>query len=101
MNIKIITAKISRAEAKEIAKEFYGDMVKGVVDIERELIAPGGEYHMDANMVLVNSGSEQKNVWGEEANAWSFRKTFSRFLQAKRSKKPKRCTEPVRFQFLS
>lgn len=64
MLIKIITEPITRAEALEIAQEFYGEMVKGVVDLEREIIALGGEYHMDANNVLIENGSAQPNVWG-------------------------------------
>jgi len=64
MNIKIVTEPITRAEAKEIAKEFYVEMVKGVVDVEKGIIALGGEYHMDANTILVENGSEQKNLWG-------------------------------------
>ena len=64
MHIKVIKKPITRAEAKEIALEFYVDMVKGVVDIEREIIALGGEYHMDANTVLIGDGSEKKNIWG-------------------------------------
>ena len=64
MKIKVITKPITRAQAHEIGKEFYDDMVKGVVDIEREIIALGGEYHMDANMMLIGNGSEQKNIWG-------------------------------------
>jgi len=64
MNIKVITKPITSAEAKEIAKEFYVDMVKGVVDIERGAIALGGQYHMDANMALIGNGSEQRNIWG-------------------------------------
>jgi hypothetical protein len=64
MNIKIINKKITEPELREIAKEFYGVMVKGVVDIEREIIAMGGEYHMDANVVLIDSGSKQQDVWG-------------------------------------
>jgi len=64
MNIKIIDKKIADEELYEIAKEFYGDMVKGVVDIEREILAIGGEYHMDANTILIENGSKQKNVWG-------------------------------------
>lgn len=64
MNIKIITKPITKSEALEIAKEFYIDMVRGVVDIEKEIIALGGEYHMDANIVIVENGSKQNNVWG-------------------------------------
>lgn len=64
MRIEIFTAPITREIAKEIAKEFYGDMVKGVVDIEKGTIALGGKWHMDANTKLTESGSEQRVVWG-------------------------------------
>ena len=47
MNIKIISEPITRSEALALAKEFYGDMVKGVVDLEKEILAFGGEYHME------------------------------------------------------
>ncbi len=71
MNIKIINSKISKKDLQEIAKDFYGYMVKGVVDIELEILAMGGEYHMDANNVLIENGSIQKNVWGFN---WYFEK---------------------------
>lgn len=64
MDIRIIKKPITTAEAKEIAKEFYVDMVKGVVDVEREIMALGGEWHMDANNKIMKDGSTQKNVWG-------------------------------------
>ncbi len=64
MNIKLISQPITKTEALEIAKEFYIEMVKGVVDIEKEIIALGGEYHIDANQILIDSGSKQNNVWG-------------------------------------
>ena len=64
MNIKIIKKPITRADALEIGKEFYKEMVKGVIDIEKEILALGGEYHMDANAVLIENGSHQNSVWG-------------------------------------
>ncbi len=64
MIIRIIEKPITRAEAKEIAEEFYIDMVKGVVDIEQEIIALGGEWHIDANHLILGSGSRQDMVWG-------------------------------------
>ncbi len=64
MNIQIITKPITRAEAHSIGQEFYDEMVKGVVDIEREVIALGGEYHIDANVVLTGEGYEQATIWG-------------------------------------
>ena len=64
MNIKIIDSKIPNKDLQEMAKEFYGSMIKGVVDVEREILAMGGEYHMDANNILIENGSVQQNVWG-------------------------------------
>lgn len=65
MTIKIIKEKITKEELKKIAQENYGDMVKAVVDIEKEIIAIGGELHADANELLIEKeNSNQKNVWG-------------------------------------
>ena len=64
MNIKIVEDKISLDELIEIAKEFYISMVKGAADIEKEIIAFGGEYHADANEILIENGSRQSDVWG-------------------------------------
>jgi hypothetical protein len=64
MNIKIVEDTISVDKLREIAKEFYGSMVKGVVDIEREVVVFGGEYHMDSNILLLEHGSKQSDVWG-------------------------------------
>lgn len=64
MNIKIVENKISIAELQEIAQEFYVTMIKGVVDIERGIVVLGGEYHADANEVILGKGSSQSDVWG-------------------------------------
>ena len=72
MPIKIIDKKITENELREIAKDFYIDMIKGVADIERGILAIGGEYHMDANAILIENGSRQQNVWGFN---WYFDRT--------------------------
>jgi len=64
MKIKVIKDNISKAELTDLAKPFYGNMIKGVIDIENEIIAFGGEYHMDANIILLDNGSAQKHIWG-------------------------------------
>ena len=71
MLIKIVDKKIDDSELREIAKDFYGDMIKGVVDIEREILAMGGEYHIDANKILIENGSRQQHIWGFN---WYFNK---------------------------
>lgn len=43
---------------------YFGDMVKVVVDVERKIIALGGQLHADAELVLLEDGSEQEDLWG-------------------------------------
>jgi hypothetical protein len=42
----------------------FEDMVKYVVDVERGLIAAGGEMHSDAEEALLAAGSRQSDLWG-------------------------------------
>lgn len=65
MDIVIIKEPITRAELKVIAEKRFGDMVKAAVDIEQEVLAVGGEFHMDEQVMLFEErGSKQYNVWG-------------------------------------
>ena len=64
MEIRIVRETIPFAELSPLAAAWYGEMIKGVVDIEKEILALGGEYHMDANMLLVENGSKQNTLWG-------------------------------------
>ena len=64
MNIKIVTEPIALDEVRELAKELYHDMVKGVADVRQGIIALGGEWHMDGNNELIRHGSEQPDLWG-------------------------------------
>lgn len=63
-DILIVRAPIGVDELDILAKAWHRTLVKGVADIERRVIALGGDWHMDANTVLIADGSEQKNVWG-------------------------------------
>mgnify|MGYP007034199096 CR=1 FL=1 len=51
-------------ELQKLAKDGYGDMVKGVADIKRKVIALGGELHADAEALLINDGSASRDLWG-------------------------------------
>ena len=64
MDIVIVKDKISLAEVKELAESDLGEMIKAVVDVEKGIMAIGGEWHSDAERVLLEAGSEQKNLWG-------------------------------------
>lgn len=62
--IRIIKDHISIPELKVIAQERFGDMVKVVVDIEKKIMAIGGDLHADEEAVLLGDGSRQQDLWG-------------------------------------
>ena len=66
MNIYIIREKIDRIKLDKISEENFGrgEMIKGVVDIKRGVIALGGELHADAEEKLLEDGSHQDDLWG-------------------------------------
>jgi hypothetical protein len=65
MDIRIIKDKILLEEVKKMAKEQYGEMIKAVVDVEKETMAIGGELHSDANGLLIEKEeSNPQNTWG-------------------------------------
>ena len=63
--IRIIKEPITKAELKQIAEQRFGDLVKAAVDIEQEIMAVGGELHIDEEVALIEQeGSKQENIWG-------------------------------------
>ena len=74
--IEIIKEKINREYLKKFLDNPFKEMIKFVVDIEKEIIALGGELHSDAEEILVENGSDNRNLWGgnlylsEEKNNW-------------------------------
>ena len=64
MPIQIIKNQISKSALLDIAKNQFGDFVKAVVDVKKEIMAIGGELHADCEAVLLEKGSRQENVWG-------------------------------------
>lgn len=63
-DVRIVTNKISRAEIQELANQRFGDMAKAVVDLERSVMAIGGEMHADLESLLLEQGSKQADLWG-------------------------------------
>lgn len=64
MEIKILQNQVTRKELGEMAAEQFGEWIKAVVDVERGIMAIGGELHADMEAVLLEQGSGQKDVWG-------------------------------------
>lgn len=64
MEIRIVKDVITKKELSKIVEHQFGDLVKAVVDIEKEAMAIGGELHADEEAVLIERGSNQRNLWG-------------------------------------
>ncbi len=64
MKINIVEEAIDLKKLIKIGEEGFGDLVKGVVDIEKEIMATGGELHADEEAILLSLGSKQENLWG-------------------------------------
>ncbi|MFH1537109.1 MAG: DUF5674 family protein [Patescibacteria group bacterium] len=60
----IIDKKISKNDLIKLTQQIFGDMIKLVVDIEKEKIALDGELHADEEALMLEQGSQQKNLWG-------------------------------------
>ena len=62
--MKIVTEILSQDELKQMAAATFGNLIKAVVDIDRELIAVDAELHSDLEALLLEDGSKQKSLWG-------------------------------------
>ena len=62
--MKILDKIRSIDELKKMAADTFGDLVKAVVDIDRELVALDAELHSDLEALLLENGSKQKDLWG-------------------------------------
>lgn len=71
MVIKIVREKVSLQELKELAENQFGDLIKAVVDVEKEIMAVGGELHADEEVFLnEQTGSKRENTWGINIYPW-------------------------------
>jgi hypothetical protein len=66
MGVVIIKDKLTKEDVR-IALEDHGhfDYIKITIDIENEVIAIGGEYHYDAEQILIKQfRSKNSKTWG-------------------------------------
>jgi hypothetical protein len=64
--MKIVNTKnqISRDELSKMSEKMFGNLVKAVVDIEKEIMVVDAELHSDEEAELLEQGSKQNNLWG-------------------------------------
>jgi len=47
-----------------MAEKMFGSLIKGVVDVEKNILALDAEMHVDEESELLKQGSNQQNLWG-------------------------------------
>lgn len=76
MTIEILRQATDRTRLAQLAADQFGDMIKAVVDVDRRVMAIGGELHADEEAALMEDGSRQEHLWGinlypaESTEAW-------------------------------
>lgn len=55
---------ISLEEIRTLAQARFGDMIKGVVDLERGILLLDADLHADQEASLLADGSTQASLWG-------------------------------------
>ena len=61
---RIVRDRITRTDLAHLAEEQFGDWIKAVVDVSREIMAIGGDLHADDESVHLTDGSRQRDLWG-------------------------------------
>lgn len=65
MTIHILRDRATPQQVAEMLIELK-DYIKLAVDIERHVVAGGGEMHFDCEQVLLQDGSRQEDIWGAD-----------------------------------
>lgn len=63
MAIVLVKDKISKEEFQK-AREDYKSYIKITADLNSGMVVFGGEYHADAEKLLLGKGAKQENIWG-------------------------------------
>ena len=63
--MEIIKDKIEITDLKEMSEKMFGNMVKAMVDVEKEIIAVDAPMHSDLlEFLIAKENSEPINLWG-------------------------------------
>ena len=63
--INLIQERATQEQLEEML-EILRSYIKLAVDIERGILAGGGELHADCEAVLLENGSKQVDIWGAD-----------------------------------
>jgi len=62
--MKTVDTSIKISELSDMATKMYGNLVKAVVDLKKNILVVDAEMHADEEEYLLENGSEQYDLWG-------------------------------------
>src|SRR5437879_2387477 len=85
------------------AKEEYNTYIKVTMDVEKEIVAIGGEYHFDAEQQLLHLGARQEDIWGGGIDLVAKKIDTNAMIniRTQRNYSTEICDEEVRQKFIS
>ncbi|MDY7015148.1 MAG: DUF5674 family protein [Cyanobacteriota bacterium] len=79
MKIHLIRDRATKEQLDEMLQALKG-YIKLAVDVERGILAGGGELHAECESVLLEDGSRQENVWGADWNPFTQKVTYESLI---------------------
>jgi len=64
---------------QEMSYHFFEEMVKGVIDIKKCVLAVDAELHADLESLLLSEGSQQEDIWGINLYPFLYNEDFLEF----------------------
>jgi len=62
--MKLVDKNITIDQLKKMSSKMFGDLIKAVVDIQKEIMVIDGALHADEEKYLLDLGSKQDDLWG-------------------------------------
>lgn len=62
--MEILTNTVTLEYIRDLSQNWYGEMIKAVVDVDKGLLAIDAELHSDLEQLLLENGSNQQSLWG-------------------------------------
>ena len=70
--IILVEKTIGKQALKDLAEQQFGDMVKAVVDLDKNIMAIGGDLHADEEAFLLERGASWK-IYGALTFMWTWK----------------------------
>src|SRR5579872_4394350 len=72
-------------EEIENLRELFDSYIKTVIDIEKTICSAGADRHFESENILLEQGSNQKNIWGGGVDIESKEIDFNSFINIRPS----------------